>query len=45
MCSQNGAVLGWPVPAEIDHLKTRLVLLSDVCCNFATKILNWQKNT
>jgi hypothetical protein len=31
-CGQNGLVLGWPVPAEFDHLKTRLLRFPDVYC-------------
>jgi hypothetical protein len=27
-----GRSLGWPVPAEIGHLKTRIVRYSDVYC-------------
>jgi hypothetical protein len=30
MAAEKGPVLGWLVPAEIDHLKTRLVQFSDV---------------
>jgi hypothetical protein len=36
MVAEIGWVLGWPVPAEIDHSKTRLVQFSDVLtkCQF-----------
>jgi hypothetical protein len=30
MAAENGPVLGWLVPAEIGHSKTRLVKISDV---------------
>jgi hypothetical protein len=32
--AKNGLILGWQIPAEIDHLKTRLVCFSDVYCIF-----------
>jgi hypothetical protein len=30
MVAKNGSVLGWPVLAEIDHLKSRLINFADV---------------
>jgi hypothetical protein len=32
MADKNGPVLEWPVKAEINHSKTKLVWFSDVYC-------------
>jgi hypothetical protein len=34
MAAENGLVLGWPVPAEIDQSKARFVWFSHVNCSF-----------
>jgi hypothetical protein len=34
MATKNGLVLGWQVPAKIEHLKTTLVRLSDYVVAF-----------
>jgi hypothetical protein len=42
--AENALVLGWSVPAEIDHSKTRLVRFSDVyCSNKSAKLTLLQK--